>query len=243
MNTALDLIRTSMLSCGILALSQTLYAEDVYLAFDLLNAMLAEWNRKRWLVYHLVDVAKVANGQQGYSIGPGQDFDVARPDSIAAAYVRLLGNQTGTVDFPMDVLTSREDYSAITLKQLQSIPVAVWYDADYPTGTIYPYPVPTAGQYEVHLIVKETLTQFTNLSTAISLPPVYQDALIYSLGARLRPVYRLPPDPTVTALAVTGLNTVRGSNAQVPRLAIPSAFAAGGAGRWPYHGVIPNPGL
>lgn len=87
--TPADLIRQSILNSGV-ALSQTIYAEDAYRAFDLLNMMLAQWNRKRWLVYHLIDVWATSTGAATYIVGPGGDFDTPRPDSIEAAFIRFI---------------------------------------------------------------------------------------------------------------------------------------------------------
>jgi hypothetical protein len=54
----------------------------------------------------------------------------------------------------------------------------------------------------------------------MNLPPEYQEALLYNLAARLRPMYGLPPEPTITSMAVTTLNVIRNANAQIPRLTI-----------------------
>ena len=87
--TPVNLIRQAILNSGV-ALSQTIYAEEIYRAFDLLNMMLAQWNRKRWLVYHLLDVWASSTGTATYIVGPGGDFDTPRPDRIEAAFARYI---------------------------------------------------------------------------------------------------------------------------------------------------------
>ena len=64
-------------------------SKDVADAFSLLVMMLGQWQRKRWLVWHEEDVALVSTGADFYTVGPGEDFDVARPDKIHAAKVIL----------------------------------------------------------------------------------------------------------------------------------------------------------
>jgi hypothetical protein len=96
-------------------------AEDANDALTLLNAMLAQWQRKRWLVYSLDDVSFPATGQPSYTVGVGQNINIQRPDRIEAAFVRLV-NGPQSVDYPLDLLSSREDYNDIALKSLETFP-------------------------------------------------------------------------------------------------------------------------
>ena len=124
------------------------------------------------------------------------------------------------VDYPLTIVEAREGYNRFALKGLQTFPQVAFYDAAYPLGNLYLWPAPTAVNYQVHITVKTQLTAFTSLTSTMNLPPEYQEALLYSLAARLRPMYGLPPEPSISALAITALNVIRNANAQVPRLTI-----------------------
>lgn len=235
--TPIELIRQSLLKTGI-TLSETIYAEDVLQAFTHLNMMIAQWNRKRFLLYSLIDVRFDCTGQQFYTIGPGQDIDTARPDKIESAQVELLNNSagpTGNITWALQVLQSREDYSnMISMKELGSIPVMVWYDSQFPYGKIYPWPVPQGGGlYAIHLQLKNQLTQFDDLTTDINLPPEYLDCLMWNLAARIA----MTPNPIVIAEAAKSLNTLRGANSQLSHLKMPFGMPGMGNGAYPYHGV------
>ena len=219
-----DLIRTALITGGIVSLNETIYAEDMYLAFDNLNAMVSTWNRERWLVYNLIDTAVTSTGAQSYTIGVGGTFNVPRPDRLETAYARLLtGSPSNPFDFPLTLIYSREDYAALTLKSLTTFPTSVFLNSDWPLGSVYVWPIPAAGQFELHMVLKNTLPAYVNLSDVISLPPEYENAMIYNLAARLRPLYKLPPEPTVLGLAKASLGIIRSSNAQVPELRMPSS--------------------
>lgn len=70
--------------------------------------MLAQWSRKRWLVFHLVNTALTSTGAQSYSVGPGGDFDMPRPDRLGAAYIRrLISGASNPVDFPLELQAAR----------------------------------------------------------------------------------------------------------------------------------------
>lgn len=167
MATARDFITLAMKEAGVLGLGQSLNAEDINDGFTILSRMLAQWQKRRWLVPNLYDVSAVANGAKSNLIGPGQFYNAARPDKIQAAYFKQLNggdfnsdfsndfsNATNNqVSYPLIPIWSYEDYSRISLKELQAWPQYYFYDAAFPYGNVYIWPVPTSS-YEVHLICK-----------------------------------------------------------------------------------------
>lgn len=233
-NTPGDIVLQALKRCNAVGIGQTPAAEDAVDAFDTMNGMIAQWNRKRWLCWALDDIAFASTGATSYTIGPDQQFNTSRPDRIEAAYVRLLpvvSNQP--FDRRLNLIEAREDYASIPLKNLQSWPQSLFYDSQFPIGNIYPYPVPPAGQYEVHVLIKNQIEPFTSLAEVITddVPPEYFEALSWNLAARLRPAYGLPPDPSVINLAKISLNTIRQANLQVPTLSMPMGYPRNG-GIW-----------
>lgn len=227
MTTPLALITRALKKSGVLGVGQTPQTEDTNDAFDDMNDMIAEWNTRRWLVYNLVDTALTSTGAQSYTVGPGQNFSIPRPDRLEAAFVRQYVGVQGT-DYPLKLIEAHEDYNRITLKSLSTLPSNVFYDSGFPTGTIYFYPVPTASIYELHILTKNVLTAFTSLTQSILLPPEYNSALLYNLALRLRISYQLGPDESVSRLAKSTLNNIKNANTQMPRLRMPPAIGGRG---------------
>ncbi len=228
-----DLIRRALKKAGVLGVGQTASSEDTNDAFADLNDMLGTWSRKRWLCYHLLDKALPLTGAATYTVGPGGDVDMVRPDRIEAAYVRILNGGTRPVDVPIDVIPSYEDWASTSLKTLPgSFPQSVFLDSGFPMGTVYVWPQALAGKYEVHLVFKADLVAFQTVGDQVQVPPEYMDALIYNLAGRLRISYGEPPDPAVDALARAALNTIKGANVQVPDLAMPSDLPGCGGGSY-----------
>lgn len=229
MTTPIEIITLALKDSGVLGVGQTALAEDANDAFTRLNYMLAQWARKRWLVWHLKDVSKVSTGATSYTVMTGGDFNVARPDRIEAAFIRQLSTGSiNAIDTPLIILEAREDYNRIALKTMQSFSNYVFYDSAYPNGVLYPWPVPQADIYEIHITVKEPISQFTTLNQTIVMPPEYMAALHYNLIQRLRAAYQLPPDPEINALARDALNTIRGANTQIQLLEMPEGLARNG---------------
>lgn len=229
MTTVGDIISKALKKSGAIGVGQTALAEDSTDAFDELNYLIAQWNRKRWLVYDLVDTSLTSTGAQSYTVGTGGNFNIPRPDRLEFAYFRLL-NSTGQnqVDYPLKLLPSMEDYARIALKSLETWPSYAFLDSNYPTGSVYFWPVPPANLYQLHILTKNAISAFTGLSQTISLPPEYEMALLYNLAARLRISYQLPPDEALIGLAQDSLDVLRGANAQVPKLMVPSRLVRGG---------------
>ncbi len=240
--TPIDLIRIAMKTANVESIGQTPDNEDVNDCFIVLNSMLGSWSKKRWLVYNLIETIYTTTGLQSYTIGTTCNFDTPRPDRLHAAYARLLpNNSTGAVDYPLTIIDSYEDYAAISLKELKSFPTAVFYDSAYPTGQIFIYPIPTVNQFEIHLVIKNQMSEFANLTTDISLPPEYQDALIWNLACRIRPMFGQGPDQSLVTLAHMALIVISDANAQIPRLSLPSGLPGGAGGRWAGHGIATFP--
>lgn len=198
-------------------------AEDINDAFNYLNEMLGQWQRQRWLIFHLVDSSVTSTGANSYTVGPQGDFNVAiRPDRLEAAFLRqMVPSVPNQVDYPLEIIEARETYNLIALKQLQSFPDSIYYDAAFPLGIVYPYPVPQANIYSVHITLKAVLSQIVNLAAVVNLPLEYFAAIRFNLAQRLRMEYDLPPKMSLDKLAKSSLNIIRNANTQIPRLQMP----------------------
>lgn len=225
MSTVGDLISLSLRDSGIVGDGQTPTAQNSNDALTRLNRMVAQWNRKRWIVYDLTTIGIPSTGAESYSVGPGGDFNTPRPDRLEDGCF-LRQTNTGNaqqVDYPLDLLGAKEDYNRIRLKSMGTWPSVVFYDSNWPMGTVYFWPVPQVSTYGLYILVKNQISQFTGLTQVINLPPEYEAALDYNLQVRLRIAFRLPPDPEIIALAKEALNVIRLSNTQVARMRMPAA--------------------
>lgn len=221
--TAGDLIILALKSAGINGVGQTPSADDANDSLAFLNMLLAQWQRKRWLVWSLVDTAFVSTGAAVYTVGPAGNFAIARPDVIEAAYARLTTGPT-PLDISLGVIPSGEEYAAISLKTMPSVPRAVYYESAYPVGKLHVWPVAPATAYELHIVTKITLPTPLALTTALALPPEYIEALLWSLVVRLAPAYGLDPRPVHIAAMQASLNTLRQANTQIETLSMPAGL-------------------
>lgn len=225
-----DLINLALEDSGAFSSQKPPSYQDTLDALWRINMTIGQWNRRRWLVYHLLDVGVQCSAAVSYTVGPGGDFDIVRPDRLEAAYIRqLVPSNPSPVDWPLRIIQSREEYSQITLKNLTAAPSeAVFYDSGFPLGAVYPWPVPNS-QYQLHLLVKSVLSQFDNLEDVVNLPPEYEQAIYAQIKVQARSAYQLPADQVMIGEAKATLSTLRKANFQVGRMTMPTSLQQGRA--------------
>lgn len=222
---------------GYIGVGRSPLAEDYSDAWAMLQWMLQEWaSSKRYLVFHLVTVLCTSTGAQSYTVGDGGGFDTGagsvRPDKLESAFLRQFASApANTIDFPLDLLQSMEDYNLIALKGLVSFPVSIFYDPAWETvagkrmGRVFVYPVAQASIYAIGITIKAQLpTKFANLATVLNIPYIYYNALQTQLALRLRGKYQIPtfPGDPVPGMARDALAAIRAGNAQIARLRTPA---------------------
>lgn len=230
MTTARDIITLALYDAGIFGQDQTPNASDINNGLTRLNDMLSQWNTNRWLIYHLKDLSIACTGAVYYTIGPGADIDVTpRPDRLEdGCFIRqVTPPQPNSPDWPLKLIQSREAYNNIRLKQLGSFPQYVFMDTDYPTGKVYPWPLPS-NLYSLHILVKDPLQSFSSLNTVYNMPAPYLRAIRFNLQEELLVAYKLPPDEKLSGMARGALNNIRDQNFQMPVLRMPPELVRDG---------------
>lgn len=224
--TAQSIITDALIDAGIVGLEESIEPPVLNRSLTQANYLLTQWQRKRFMVYHLVTYNVTSTGAQTYNVGAGQSFNInPRPERLESAYLRLLNNSgVLTVDLPLNIVPSMEDYNRFTLKNMGTLAWQIFYDPAWPVGVLYPWPVPQASLYGIFVTFKETLNQFVSLDSKVNLPLEYRPALQYCLARRFRATYQLPPDPGIDRLAREAVNAIRLANAAVPTLVMPSAL-------------------
>lgn len=222
------LLTNALVDGGIVGIDEAIEQPILNRAFTQANWLLAQWARKRWLVYRIQDYSVTSTGALNYSVGLNANINInPRPDRLEYAFLRFLNSPPGNnlnVDIPLGIIQSHEDYSRITVKNVGTLSWRIFYDPEWPVGKLYPWPVPQSGLYEVHVGFKVVLPRFAALQDPINFPPEYEAALNWCLARRFRATYQLPADPTIDSLARDGLNVIRLANQAVGTLRMPSAL-------------------
>ena len=194
--TAGDIVRGALSKILVNNVQDTISAADMVLGLDALNVMLDSWWTEKLACYAVKqENFPLTPGVGSYTIGATGDWVTTRPLKIINAFARFDG-----VDFPVPPI-DRVQYDRIPYKSTQGIPMALFYDAAYPLGTINLYPVPqqTAGTlfFDSYLQIQS----FADATTAIDLPPGYARALIFNLAVEICDDYAVTPSASMVAVA------------------------------------------
>jgi hypothetical protein len=260
-----DIIALAQRASGILGVGQTALAQDTADAQNILMLMLMQWRQKRWLVFRLDFVNwPITMGVGIYTVGPSTTPGISpppaapdvtvngnyRPANIQSAYLRLeagLGQPSSSypLDFPVQILRSRQEYDEIRLKALQSWPGCIYYDPTIPYGTLYIWPIPIQPNFSFYVAFQQAIDLSAEGSMSIDfdsvLPTETQMAIMYGLALELAVNYKLPPDQQLQAAARASINTLRMANFALRPLQMP-AVLWGGTGRLknPMGGFYPE---
>lgn len=161
MTTARSIIELSLKEAGVLGVGQTALSEDTNDSFTLLKRMLAQWQKRRWLVPALTDISMIGNGEKSNTIGPGGYYNIQRPVDVKGGYLIQLNTGQTPISLPLKKIFSYEDYIRISVKELNSLGSRFFYDGNWPLANLFIWPV-ISSSYEAHFLV-ETQLAFTGV--------------------------------------------------------------------------------
>lgn len=236
--TCVDLVSAALRTSGVNGVGQTPLAEDTNDVFQLLTEIAASWNRERFMCWQNTEVILPSTGAQSYPLPD-------RPARLDSAFARLLTGQNlagvynaGPIDFPLAIVDSQSDYNTISLKQLTTFPAAVWYSPGWPTGSVFPYPIPPAQQFDVHVFYRYALPTYSTLTDPLNLPTEYIMALRYELALMICMNYGLPARPDHAATLMGLKANIKATNAHVRNMQMPGGLTPQSPGSGGISGAV-----
>lgn len=200
-------------------------AEETALAVRYLNRILDQWTALARYAYATTfsTYTLVAN-LAPHTIGPTGTFVVAtRPERIHSASL-ILTDVTPNVDVPIRVRPAAW-WSTDRVKSLtSSIPTDLYYEKDWPNGSLYFWPVPTYA-YGVRLEVEQVVTTIPvdangtpQVNATFTAPPGYELAIVLTLAEALVTPYKRPMPPELPGKAQRARAAIVSANTQSPRI-------------------------
>jgi hypothetical protein len=212
-STAQSLIQTSMELLGVYASGENMTAADSSRGLQVLNAMLDSWSNESLFCYAIQETSfPLVVGQAQYTIGPGGQINAVRPlriiDGPGAAYIQ----DTNQNNYPVEVIP-RDRWNMIGLRTNTSdIPDTLFYDPQYPLGIINIFPVPLIS-YLCFFDAYLQFSDFSALTSPMSLPPGYELAIYTNLAIMLKPFFKdAQIDPLIIEMASVSKATIKRNN-------------------------------
>lgn len=229
--TATDVITTALIFLGALDPGEAPNSSELNDGLARLNDMLDTWSLERMNIFSVSSALyNLTNTISVYTIGTGQTINVARPLKIEAANVVMPSTGTGNLIRKPLELVNDVQWSHISQKSMAaSMPSKMYYDYGFPTGNISLWPTPTFGSSsrQVELFVWNPLTQFADLTTAVTFPAGYARAIRTAMAIELATEYALQPSQTLIQQATESKAAIRMMNASM--VSTPSGPPEGGA--------------
>lgn len=230
---ALDIVNAAAFEIGALAGGEQLSGDDQAWVLQKLQRLIDRYNAREAMVYNvnfsLFTLNPPTNPLDPTTIGPGGDFDVnQRPVSIESIGLILDGGTPG-VELPLN-MRDQDWWANNRIKGLTStLPTDAYYSPDWPLGSIYFWPVPTAS-HQVRLQSRLVLGEYTGIDDNFTLPPGYWDLLVYELAISIAPGFKADVSAYTVAGFKAAQKAVQVNNISSPRLASdsPSQGKAGG---------------
>lgn len=190
MATASDIITRALRGIGAIDAVETPSAEDMGAGLAAINELMESYSIKRGTIYAQVSESfTLTPGDGAYSFGSGGDINTARPLRIESAFLR-----DGSTDYPLEVISSRDQYNAIEDKTIGGLPARLYYDPTYTTGSVYFDLLPDKA-YVLHLTSWKPFSTFASSGSSVSVPGYYSRYWRLCLQIDLAPEYGRPIDP------------------------------------------------
>lgn len=191
MATARDIIEGALSLINVVGDGLSPSPEMISRGHDALNDILVTWNNQELMLYktRLIQ-GTLSAGVNPTSIGPMGDIDtttIERPARIERLYTRVdVG--PNPVDFIAQQIDHNRYQEIITKNVETSYPTNFYYQADYPLGYIYTYPV-QSQDLTVVISAWDNINTIVNVVDDLIMPYGYDVALKYQLAVDLAPSY------------------------------------------------------
>lgn len=214
--TCIDLIKRAYRLIGVYSIGETPSADESVDGLTALNAMLGDWANEGLMVYATTtDAIPLTANTATYTIGASGGVVSDRPQEVlTASYILYSG-----VSYPLSQLT-QEQYNNYQVKTTGGIPEAMLYIANFPNASITLYPVPSAAM-TLNLVSKKLLNVFANLTDIVSMPPGYENAIVFNLAKYLSAEFGMPLPQQAAIQAAGSKRTIKRTNNVVPILKMP----------------------
>lgn len=223
--TVTDLITRSLQDLNICAAGDTPDPNDVQTAFDRLNDFVDDLKNDGLIVYTLTRTTwTLTPNVASYTVGSSGTIAILRPPSAQAIpNIGFIDNSLATpYERTLGPLLTDDEYAAIGLKTLTSpFPTAFYYNPTFPTGTLYPFPIPTASSLVGVLYAETPVDEFTAVTDTVSLPPGYRRFFRNQLTIELASAFETQPPPTVVQAAMEARERIKRTNTRPSDLRLP----------------------
>lgn len=214
MATALTVIVDALKEIGVLADEETPSAGMSNDALRALNRIFEVLSNGQSFAYSPVLLQRSLTGAASFTIGATGDVATTRPIAIESAYATLNG-----INSAVRVLDNQQWDSIPDKSTTGSVAEYIWFESTLPNAIVHVYPL--ASGSTLNMRVTTLVASFPNLSSAVTLPPGYEECMIKNLAVNIAPQYSVIPSPLTVAAATASMKAIKKTNRIIPKLTLP----------------------
>ena len=215
MSTALELITTALQYLGVYAPGEDIEAADAATGLNRLNSMIDSWNNESLTTFYgLTQTGVIQAGKSSYTVGPGGDFDLPRPNGVAYGPGAAFLTDGNNNRYPVRVVPQSQWNMLWNLVSVTSnLPDTMFFDPQFPLAVINIYPTPNISGVALTWTSWAALMEFPDLTTDVEFPPGYKLAYETNLSVLLKPFFlNAQLDPDVRMAAADSKGNIKRAN-------------------------------
>jgi len=205
--TARDLIKSAMITGGIIGATETPEAQEIADGLSQLNDMIDSWSTEGLYPHTTTKVSgQLSVGQWVYSVGIGGQINTpSRP-----IRVRAFSFLSGDIRYSLDEMSQNDFDNRSRNTTIEGMPSVFVYRNEFPLGEINIFPKPDQN-YDYEITYDYVNNELT-LNDTIDLPSGYYGALEYGLAVILSARYGNQLNPIITMEATNRKNKLLNLN-------------------------------
>jgi hypothetical protein len=218
MATPTTIITAALRHLGVIGeADSSVEAGDADLCLNSLRSMLDAWNLSPQNCVGLQELTYTpGSGVTSFTIGPSGNVVSRQPAEIVKATYRR-----GETDWPVDVVSVAE-YAGYSLKSTSSTPCAIAMNRGDDTATVFVYPAADGSSQLRMWVSVDVIDSFDTigLTTTLTLPNGYQNALEWCLAEEVSDSFSVPGDKLSRVIRKAGIaqRRIKRTNSKVPQL-------------------------
>jgi hypothetical protein len=214
MATAATIINDALKEIGVLAEGDTPTATMADDALRALNRLMESLSNEQAFAYTPSLISKALTSQVSITVGPTGDVVTDRPIAVESAFV-----DRSNLTYPVRVVNNQQWDSIVYKTSTGSNTEVIWYEPTMPNGIVHVWPKCTGCTLNLRVI--NLVVSFATLSTTLSMPPGYEEALIKNLAVNIHPQYPASNlSPLTIQAAKTSLKKLTRTNNVIPSLGL-----------------------
>jgi hypothetical protein len=234
--TVRDLLTAAYQEISVLAEGETLSAAAASDALNMLNRMIDQWKAENLQIYAVTrTTATLTASQASFTVGASGNINIARPVFIEK--VNFIDTATDPDhEYQLPQLLTEAEWAGISQKALTSTyPQCAYYSPTYPTGTLYPWPIPTSSTLQWAVYHWAAVAAYSDLSDSVALPPGYEELIVTQMATRLAASNGRAVDPDLRHRASQAKQIVQRANFRMNELGIRGDALIGSPSRFDIH--------